>query len=183
MNETKAPRNRSLKTCACANFYAIETIDGDQRIYGTGCVRQTNLIFAQGHDAKLVSFLVKADLSSDEIRWNNNGVDHLQAGAAEAAAMVSSALAAKAERALVNALDKLAARRTPKAEAAPPRKVAVKVTAEPESDAVSQLGEWIDAKVGRWTYHGTAMETGEFAYETKSGEKKTAAAGTWTKIG
>ena len=191
MNETKAPRNSSLKNCACRGFYAVETIDGEQRSYDTGCARQTHNLFAQGHDATLVSFLVKAELSSDVIwRYNPtdpNGKETKMAGASESAALISQALADKTERALVNALDRLAARREPKTktESKPPRKVAVKVQAEPTSDATSQLvgmGEWVDAKIGRWTYHGTAMENGEFAYETKSGEKKVAAPGTWTKI-
>jgi hypothetical protein len=211
----KTPRDRSLKNCACSAFFAIEkdslTDKTDARIYGTGCSRQTNNLFAQGHDAKLVSFLVRADLASDEIRWTNGGVDHIQKGATEAARMVSGALADKAERALINALDRLAARRAPKAEAKAPKDVAVQVRqdirqaiADATGVAAAQLRDMgepvlsapapgpaayaeveqrrVTGKVGRWTYEGFELTTGGFFYTTNSGEHKTADAGKWTKI-
>lgn len=209
MNELKAPRNRSLKPCACRRFYAVEVVDGDERSYSTGCLRETNNIFAQGHDAKLVSFLVKADVCGDEIWQYGSGDGHETklAGAQSAAATISAELAAKAERAVLNALDKISARvggksadvaKAAKAQAAAPKKVAVKVV----SDAVEQLKDMgepvlsalapavgalaedrrVVGKVGRWTYEGFELTTGGFSYTTNSGEAKTAEAGKWTKI-
>jgi hypothetical protein len=184
----KTPRDRSLKTCACQQFYAVETIDGQERSYGTGCVKVTNNQFAQGHDAKLVSFLVKADVCGDVIwQYGQNGsIRETRIESAEAAAkLISPELAAKAARAVLNALDRAAARREPKpkADPKPPREPKVTIVdsytpaAEPEVEARKVTG-----KVGRWQYEGTEGPDGSFFYKTASGTPITAQAGRWTKI-
>lgn len=183
MTEAKAPRNSKLKPCACSMYHAIETIDGDERVYGTACNRVTHNKFAQGHDAKLVSFLVKAELSGDKIYWNSGDTDQLMPDAQAAAAVQSPELAAKAERALVNALDRLAASgklRNGKTQPKPPREVAVQVVTEtPAADAPVRIKT--RGKVGRWEYDGEVDEDATFWYETKSGTQA-AAAGKWTPI-
>jgi hypothetical protein len=179
---TPKPAKRTLKRCACSQFYAESAINGDPAqgigTYDTGCQKQTLNTFAQGHDAKLVSFLVRADFADDIIRWRQNEVDVWSASAA--AGLISASLGTKAEKALVAALDRKAQQRDPKAKVAakPPRQVPVQVAGEAVAQLV-EMGEPVKAKVGRWVYNGTQMPNGDFAYKTAKGEHKTAHSGAW----
>jgi hypothetical protein len=185
---TTAPKTtrKSLKPCACSQFYAETAINGNPAegigTYDTQCNRQTRNVFAQGHDAKLVSFLVKADMADDIIRWR---ADENGTWSAEAAAgLISSALSAKAAKALLAALDRKAAQRTAAGQPKPkaPRQVPVQVVAEPTATGTAQLvevGEPARVKVGRWVYDGHVMDNGDFVYKTAKGEHKTAHSGAW----
>lgn len=105
-----AKKDTSLKTCRCSIFEVgteIE-VDGqpDRTIETTGCDRQTNNAFAQGHDAKAVSFLVRAHLAGKTIWKSDGGVLITFAGPVEAARSISAPLAAKAEKMLATAAKK-----------------------------------------------------------------------------
>lgn len=89
------------KRCACADF---EVGDGtDDGTYTTGCEQTTGRTFAQGHDARLVSFLVDAEWDGYPIRKLVEGAQPTSFTGAEAAAgSISEALRQKAAKALAN---------------------------------------------------------------------------------
>lgn len=179
---------KALKPCACSLFQVEKRTDiADGDLVRTGCTRQTNRQFAQGHDAKLVSFLVAADIEGrlmmvDGLAENFGSADEILR------ATFGEALAAKAQRAIVNALDKAARAKTPKAaKAAAPREVAVTVVEPTPVEAPTQLGKYtvepdIKGKVGRWIYEGHENSDGTFSYVVASGEQKLAQVGKWTKV-
>ncbi|WP_430783914.1 hypothetical protein [Actinoplanes sp. G11-F43] len=118
---------KTLKPCTCSLFEVGQYgPDGSAESYegnGTGCDRQTKARFAQGHDAKLVGFLVRAELAGLEISQIEAGTRIAYAGAVKAAQTVSEALAAKAARMLDGAKKKAeekAAKNTPPAEPTTP---------------------------------------------------------------
>lgn len=192
---SRAPR--SLGPCACRSFEFGQFEPEVDTDYGTDCTESTKRTFAQGHDAKLVGFLVRAELAGDEIRVNRDGVIHSFQGAVHAAASISEALADKAEKMLASRVAKAAA----KANKRLPRKAApVEVPAEivpdeapVEVEAVIEQAEQNTAfntqreatiKVGRWTYDAVIdFVTGDATYRGKlRGEAKTAPAGTFTEV-
>lgn len=89
------------KRCACSEF---EVGDGtDDGTYTTGCEQTTGRTFAQGHDARLVSFLVDAEWDGYPIRKLVEGAQPTTFTGAEAAAgSISEALRQKAAKALAN---------------------------------------------------------------------------------
>lgn len=212
MSETATTQKarRQLKRCACSDFEVGITTDGPDgpgsepqvTIETTGCNRQTKLTFAQGHDAKLVSFLVKAELERKEIRWGRAGGTLISTDEAVGALRhISDALAIKAEKALVAALDKKVARETreqakakrrqereAKSTKAMPREVPVRVI-EPDPQVtqplppVESVGRSAKIKVGRWEYDAVIdNETGAASYSSKSGGFKTVKQGQYTEI-
>ena len=125
---TTANTAKKLVDCACSAF---EFGDADpeteiDNTYTTGCNAKTHSIFAQGHDAKLVGFLVRAELNGDEISYTSGGLRISPAGAVLAAGKISDALAAKAQAQLDAAHARLAKKAAAKA-AATARKSAMSV--------------------------------------------------------
>jgi hypothetical protein len=95
--QTPAPKD-TLKPCACSLFEVGEfDAEKDGAEFTTGCDRQTKSLFAQGHDAKLVGFLVRGHLDGYEIRTVQGGMSITFGGPVEAAANVSEALSRKAK--------------------------------------------------------------------------------------
>lgn len=165
--------------CLCQSFEFGE-FDGENEnavSYDTNCSQTTTRIFAQGHDAKLVGFLVRAEMAGEEIRMVSGGVAITFADAVDAAAKVSEALALKTRAQLDAATARIAkkaareaakaARKSAKAAAAP---------AEPQTYIAA-------IKVGRWTYDATIdAATGEATYSKKLGGTVTVAKGEYTEV-
>lgn len=215
--QATAPATRTRKgklvTCKCRDFEAHVMVDGSDpdttEIETTGCDRQTNRLFAQGHDAKLVSFLVAAELAGHGIAWGRaTGVLHT-GDAVLAARQISDALAAKTQKALNKAEEKAIARqarqdtkarvaaekKTAKAKA--PREVPVQVVAEPviedegtdepseepTPEVITAAGREAKIKVGRWTYDAIIDNaSGIASYKTKLGGSKVANPGEFTEV-
>jgi hypothetical protein len=118
--KTAKPRTRagSLQKCMCSQFVAVARGDGEDdnaqaadEERTTGCDKMTNRIFAQGHDAKLVSFLVRAEIDGLEIFHQPEGAAfRTSRHAVTAAGLVSDGLRDKARRALTKAIEKSIAR-------------------------------------------------------------------------
>jgi hypothetical protein len=169
-----APAPKSLKPCSCRRF-EVGTFDADQPdapSWTTDCDRSTHRLFAQGHDAKLVGFLVRGQLDGYEVRSTEGGVSVTYPDAVAAAGTISGALAAKARNMLRVAKEKADAKAQREAE---------KATKKAEKQAASKEPGKIKAKVGRWEVEGTVTE-GRLTYTTKSGEEKTAEVGKWSSI-
>ncbi|MFK4243542.1 hypothetical protein ACI2KV_11740 [Micromonospora chokoriensis] len=166
MARTKAG---ALKACRCSTFEVGTTTDGpdgsepDVTIETTGCTGQTPRLFNQGHDAKLVSFLVKAELEGKEVRYGRGEGVVTTSDAVTACKSISDALAVKAATMLAKAQEratKKAAKKQPKPQ---PRIAAI--------------------KVGRWTFAGASIAPdGTATYQPKTGGPKTVAAGKYTEI-
>jgi hypothetical protein len=112
MEPAEAPAEKPAKAkkepvpCACRQFTVGEKPDGasdeEQPAWTTECDGTTQRLFRQGHDAKLVSFLVSAELDGYSIWAETGGVRRTFPGAAEACGSISEALKEKAARALEN---------------------------------------------------------------------------------
>ena len=123
------------------------------------CTSETNRIFAQGHDARMVSILVAQVLSGATTG----------AGASEAIRRTgaSEALVTKFLVALGNAVNKAQAKADRKAaRTASKGKPATEVLAT-RADVV------VRGKVGRWTYDGQVVD-GQFRYTDKNDQVRTA---------
>ncbi|MFD7998494.1 hypothetical protein [Streptomyces mirabilis] len=172
--------------CECSRYSVLANVreadNGDltwDEELTTGCEAGARKLFAQGHDAKLKSFLIRAGAAGHEVRRDDGGVlsmadaathakhytfGHMVAAGIERAqakaAKKAERLAAK-EAAHKEALTRYAARQTRKIQA----KLAKAEAAKPKT---------VKAKVGRWTYEGEVTDAG-FVYKAKNGERKTAA--------
>lgn len=91
------------KPCFCGYFevgnFDPDVKDEDAEIFTTGCSQTTKRTFAQGHDARLISFLVDGYFDGYDLRLVENGVAVTFGTPAEAAARASDALRIKAEKA------------------------------------------------------------------------------------
>lgn len=178
MTKTPATPKNTIHPCACSEFSFVTderlTEDGDVELaaYTTGCAEVTKRTFAMGHDAKLVGFLVRAELARHDIRRITGGVAITTGEAVDAAARISDKLAIKALIQLEIATKKATKAKTPRA--AKPAKVAGPIVRDP--DPIACRG-----KVGRWTYDGVELADGSFRYAAKLGGVKVAAAGSWTR--
>ena len=162
--------------CACRAFEFGEFDGGNEDAvsYGTECNQTTTRVFAQGHDAKLVGFLVRAQLAGEEIRRAAGGVVHTFPGAVAAASAISDALAAKAQAQLAAAKARLA--KTAAREATKAARKSAKAAATPEPELAT-------AKVGRWTYEGAiGPVTKDFVYRNKAGEMVSVPEGKYTLV-
>lgn len=167
----------SLTPCTCRKFEAgtrTEIAGGDvdfTNVRTTGCNASTTRTFAQGHDAKLVSFLVAAELDGLEIALVGQGSSWGRAE--DAAATISDALAEKARGMMQTAIAR-SIRKSNKA----PRKGAAKPPAVDLTPRVS------DIKVGRWIYKLAQIDpiTGTASYSTKLGTLKTAKPGEYKEV-
>lgn len=104
VKEPKAPK--LPHRCACGSFQVGTEEAGERSIETTECNGTTFRDFTQGHDARLVSFLVEAEFDQQTI-WRQldsaTGSDLLvYEGAAHAAGSISQALHDKAVKALAN---------------------------------------------------------------------------------
>lgn len=108
---------KKLTPCACSNFEAqfapntgnaeFDNNPDNVTILTTGCTRSTHNTFAQGHDAKLVSFLVAWQLGGGTIHsGRRSGVLTSHADAQAAGYRISDALGTKAARAVETARDR-----------------------------------------------------------------------------
>ncbi len=169
--------------CACRSFefgsYDPDTEQDDT--YTTECNQTTTRVFAQGHDAKLVGFLVRAELAGEEISLIDGGM-RTSFGAVTAARAISEALAAKAQAQLDAAkarLAKTAAREAAKAARKSAKAAAPKAEAKP-AEPTSRLA---NIKVGRWTYTARIDgATGQAKYSNKLGVAKTVEQGQYSEV-
>jgi hypothetical protein len=184
--------------CACRSFefgtYDPNTEQDDT--YTTECNQTTTRIFAQGHDAKLVGFLVRAELAGEEISLTDGGMRTSFGGAVNAAGRISEALAAKAQAQLDAAKARLAkaasreatktARKSAKAAAAPEAPAQRHNPMNPGGAVVVDLipsSRLANIKVGRWTYTARIdSATGEAKYSNKLGVAKTVARGSYQEV-
>lgn len=164
-----------MTKCLCSTFEFGTTIDTENGPdfdgYGTGCRQSTTKRFAQGHDAKLVGFLVRAELAGEEIVIVDGGMRMSWGKAVAAALWVSEPLALKAQ-AMLDAAKARVAKAAAKEAAKVARKSAKAVApeAQPEPEPVARE---VQAKVGRWTYTGViGPKTGDFVYKSKLGGMK-----------
>jgi hypothetical protein len=173
---------RKMVQCLCQSFEFGE-FDGENEAaisYDTNCNQTTTKTFAQGHDAKLVGYLVRADLAGEEMRIVEGGVAITFPGPVEAAGHVSEALAAKAQAQLDAARARIAKKAAREA-AKTARKSAKAATAAEAPRVVAPVESQI--KVGRWTY--TAMVnlvSGEAVFTAKSGVERTLGRGEYTLL-
>lgn len=168
--------------CACQSFEFGEFDGGNEAAvsYDTGCGQTTTRTFAMGHDAKLVGFLVRAELAGEEIRMISGGVAIYFPGAVGAAQRVSDALAVKAQAQLDAARARVAKKAAREASKA----------ARKSAKARDAIGEALVAKtrnakikVGRWTYDATIkIETGEATYISAQGVTWTKAQGQYIEV-
>jgi hypothetical protein len=136
----------ATRPCECGQWADLDGV-------GTGCQATTRRTFAQGHDARLASWLTQHQAAGRQVR-RAGGVPVTPA---EAAATVGLRydIAAKAAR--------LANRKTRKTTR----------PAEPQPVAAT-------IKRGRWVIeNATIAPSGEAHYTTKNGDKKTAAPGSY----
>jgi hypothetical protein len=123
--ETPAPKPPRVKKiveerdCLCRVFRLIDLLDKDTE-FDTECESTTKSVFAQGHDAKLVSWLVKGQSDGyTPVRIDGEEGARIQyENAGHAAASVSEALGAKADIALQNAAERETAKALAKVESA-----------------------------------------------------------------
>ncbi|MEV7150481.1 hypothetical protein AB0O05_28760 [Streptomyces sp. NPDC093084] len=170
--------------CECSRYSVLVNVreDGtgdlvwDEELT-TGCEATARKLFAQGHDAKLKSFLIKAGVAGHEVSRDDGGVvstadaathaNHYTFGhmivagieRAEAKVAAKAERKAKRERDRQETATRHAARQT--------RKMRAKL-AEPK---------FVKAKVGRWVYEGQVMDQDGaqvFRYIAKDSTTKTA---------
>lgn len=195
---TKAPK--VPHACLCS-FYEVRGATDDE-IFSTGCEQTTQSTFAQGHDARLVSFLVDGYFDGYKLWFVKDGeVEY--ATPAGAAAVASEALrdkavkatanrqqredgkaqrlaekeAAKAARAAEKAA-KAAAKEEAKAKAeaekaSAPKPVGVEVVAgSAEGDSAPAPEGQVKIKVGRWEYNATIDDEGNATYVDGKGDEQ-----------
>ncbi len=182
---TKTPAGK-LAPCACSAF-EFGTWKGDDaedfESYTSGCKEMTKRKFAQGHDAKLAGFLVRAELNGEEISRTEGGMRLTYAGAIDAASKISEALAAKVEGQLTAAKNRAA-----KKKAAANRKASKALSAERKLAEVAGVvpaptTRQARIKVGRWEYDATIdIATGEATHTRKLGGTRTVALGEYKEL-
>lgn len=161
---------KKMVKCACQLFEFGQFEPETDTDYTTRCVESTYKTFAMGHDAKLVGFLVRAELAGDEIRTTANGVSHHFQGAVHAASSISERLAVKAQLQLDAARARLAKKEL---------RQAAKASKTPKPVAPVE----VTAKVGRWEYRGfIGQATGDFAYVNKKGQTVAVPQGKYTLV-
>lgn len=112
----KQPHRCLCQSFEVGNFDPAKEGTEDEEIFSTGCTQTTMSTFAQGHDARLVSFLVDGHFDGYTLRQVVNGVSQTFATPADAAAQGSDALRLKAEKATANRQEKVTATEAKKAE-------------------------------------------------------------------
>lgn len=175
MNKTAATRKTALKRCLCSEFEFDLDVERDDD-YNTGCTAMTHRTFAQGHDAKLAGFLVRAEMAGHDISKREGGMLITYADAHDAAAKISDALAVKVDL----MMEAAKARAAKKAARQPTRKV---TKAEIEQAVAEPTTRDAKIKVGRWEYDATIhLATGEATYVSKQGVSWTKKAGDFIEV-
>lgn len=158
MSKKIAPATDKFHPCACSRYEVLVNVREDKSgnlvwdaAYTTGCTRVTKRIFAQGHDARLKSFLIKHGAEGREIRHIVNGVATTMSAWQAAQTYGFSYMVHNG----ILAVQKRAERRAAKARA-------------------SEKWPAVTAKVGRWTYEGHISADGAFVYTDKSGKARIA---------
>lgn len=187
------------KPCLCQTYELYSLTDKDE-VFQTDCGLTTKATFAQGHDARLVSFLVTGFFDGYALRQTVNGVTKTYTDPASAVAHVSDALKDKADKATANGRKRLAdkqvaqqlreakkAERTAEAakkkadaaaakeaKKAEPKVTGAEVVAgSSEGDSTPlQPGQAL-IKVGRWEYIANVDEDGVATYTDGSGAEQT----------
>ena len=183
----------SVNKCECQNwFFGTYGEDGSAESfedYGTNCTQTTGRTFAQGHDAKLVGFLVRADLAGEEIAKVDGGMRVTFQNATHAAGTISEALAAKADAMMAAAIARLQKKSNTSKSAVKIAEMLAEGVREDEREEAAELVEQVRqattpratrGKVGRWVYDGTEQD-GRFTYSKKFGGEATVEAGNWTE--
>lgn len=161
--------------CHCSTW-EFGTYDPDTEVdetYDTGCTQTTSKVFAMGHDAKLVGFLVRAELAGEEISWTGGGMRHSFAGAVLAASKISEKLALKAQIQLDAARVRLAKKEL--AEARKASKTSAMRDLAEKAGVVAPVAprparREATVKIGRWVYLATIdPTTGEATYTNAKG--------------
>jgi hypothetical protein len=171
--------------CACQSwFFGSFGPDGSAESfedYGTDCNQTTTRTFAMGHDAKLVGYMVRADLAGEEIALVDGGMRSTFQNAVHAASSISEALALKAQAQLDAAVARQAKKASREASKTA-RKSAKAAQAVLPTEAPSGVRE-AAIKVGRWTYDAEInVATGTATYKAKLGGVKEAVFGEYTEI-
>jgi hypothetical protein len=201
----EAPADKPAKTkaephpCLCGFFevgvFDSEKAEAEQEIFSTGCEATTLRTFAQGHDARLVSFLVDGYFDGYALRFVKDGVGVSFATPADAALKGSEALAEKARKATDNRQAKNDAKGAKQAEreAAKAERDAAKAKAKEEKAAAKEaakadkpqaevaagssegdLPELAEGqariKVGRWEYTADIDADGNASFVDGKGE-------------
>jgi hypothetical protein len=172
--------------CYCRSFEFGE-FDGENEnavSYDTDCDQVTTRVFAQGHDAKLAGFLVRAEMAGEEIRVVEGGVA-ISGDARSMARRVSEPFEAK-----VVALIDAARRRVAKKALADATKAARKSAKTAERKLAEDAGVVVKLapieariKVGRWEYDAQIdRDTREATYAGKLGGSKTVAEGKYSVL-
>lgn len=177
---TKNTKTEALRPCTCSRFFAVvvpmDTLDDgtvtEEVTTDTGCSATTRNDFAQGHDAKLKSHLIRWGARGYEVAYVDGGV-RVGTDARSIAARFGFghqveagivALAAKLKRRAERA-----AAKHDKAAAKAAQTEAEEAPEAPVVEVVSTAREVV-AKVGRWTYTGTEdTAAGTFTYKGKLG--------------
>ncbi len=189
-----APAKAQPQACICSRF-EIGT-DGVRET--TNCTQESIRGFAQGHDAKLASFLVTAHVENQEIRENTPTGVRVHATPSDAMADISASLQTKVERMTANATAKRDARldreakraeakaareaeakrkkdekAAKKAEAKPPREVGAQV-AEGSAEGDLPASPFATIKVGRYEFEADIdPETKVATYRDQDGAEQT----------
>lgn len=96
--EKPAPKVKDRRPCLCRSYELVNPNDPEEA-FTTGCELQTLSTFGQGHDARLVSFLVTGHADGYKIQQVTAAGTVVYATPGEAVADVSSKLQDKAEKA------------------------------------------------------------------------------------
>lgn len=169
-----------MTPCNCRSWEFGE-FDGDNEdavSYGTDCRQSTTRVFAQGHDAKLVGFMVRAELAGDEIRHTDGSMSVTFPGAVAAAGSISDALALKAQAQLDAAKARLTKKAATEARKAA-RKSAKAAAPAPKPEPINRKAK---IKVGRWTYDALIDNAGVATYAKKLGGTVVLQAGTYQEV-
>jgi len=185
ITKTAAARNGrkgKLGPCECSKWeVGIDFTEADgspnMTIDTTGCTKQTNRQFAQGHDAKLKSLFIRAGVEGLDVR-TGRGEGMLRTMDWEKAADMFG-FGHQVRAAVLARLDKLARKGRPIPPAPKTRDEDERPAPAPEPTPRPQR---VRGKVGRWEYEGAELPNGDFAYTNGKGENTVAAAGKWTRL-
>lgn len=169
MAKASRTKTTALHDCECSLWEFDLDVDRDDD-YSTGCHAQTHRVFAQGHDAKLAGFLVRAELAGHDISKREGGMLVTFGGALHAAQTISEAFGIKVEDMLI-------------AQGKRRNKKVAKVVEALATVTDLPTTRTARIKIGRWTYDATIdIATGQATYATKLGGTKTADQGTYSEV-
>jgi hypothetical protein len=95
-----AKKVKEARFCLCCYYEVVG--ETEEEVFATGCESETKSTFAQGHDARLVSFLVDSHFDGYKIRMVRDGQVTRFPNPEAAAVIASAALGEKARKATDN---------------------------------------------------------------------------------